>query len=80
MSLKKYIDTLKKDIEWDERSDLDKILTVILLILLLASIVGTVYIIENPKQTEYFTEFYILGSDGKAYNYPTKLLLGKMEL
>jgi len=77
MSLKKYIDTLKKDIEWDKRSNLDKILTIILLILLLASIVGTIYIIENPKQTEYFTEFYILGSDGKAYNYPTKLFVGE---
>ncbi len=77
MNLKKYIDKLKEGIEWDKRSKLDKILTIILSILLLGSILGTIYIIENPKQTEYFTEFYILGSDGKAYNYPTKLFVGE---
>jgi uncharacterized membrane protein len=29
-----------------------------------------------PKQGEKFTEFYILGPDGKADKYPTKYTLG----
>jgi len=83
MNLKKYTDKLYivkdmiKCIKRNKRSKLDKILTIILLIFLMTSIIGVVYIFENPKPTEYFTEFYILGSSGKAYNYPTKLFVGE---
>jgi uncharacterized membrane protein len=31
----------------------------------------------TPKQGEKFTEFYILGSEGKAADYPTKLRVGQ---
>jgi len=55
----------------------DRILTVILSITLIACIALTVYIIITPKIGERFTEFYILGPEGKAANYPTKLKLGQ---
>ncbi len=56
---------------------LNKIITIILLIILILCIIGTIYIILNPKQTEYFTEFYILGKNGKAYDYPTDFFVGE---
>jgi uncharacterized membrane protein len=49
------------------------ILSVILIILLVLAMLTTVYIIINPLKGEPFTEFYLLGSDGKASNYPTDL-------
>lgn len=55
----------------------DKVVSLILLILLAASIVAVVYITVNPKSGEKFTEFYILGENGKAGNYPTNLTVGE---
>jgi len=55
----------------------DKVVSLILLILLAASIVAVVYITVNPKSGEKFTEFYILGENGKAGNYPTNLTIGE---
>lgn len=35
------------------------------------------YLIISPVQPEPFTEFYLLGPDGKAGNYPTNLIEGQ---
>lgn len=35
------------------------------------------FVILQPKQGEKFTEFYLLGPDGKASNYPTNLTVGE---
>ncbi len=56
---------------------LDKTVSLILLVLLAVSIVAVVYITVNPKSGEKFTEFYILGENGKAGNYPTNLTIGE---
>jgi uncharacterized membrane protein len=56
---------------------LDKILTVILLIAIIAALAATVYVIVTPKKGEKFTEFYIIGPGGKAADYPTDLSAGK---
>ena len=68
---------VKKTIGWEEMARLDRILTVILLISIVASVATLVYIIVTPKQGEKFTEFYILGPGGKAAGYPTKLRVGQ---
>ena len=56
---------------------LDKTISVILLVLLIVLIAATVYITVNPKSGEKFTEFYVLGQNGQAGNYPTNLTLGE---
>ncbi len=55
----------------------DKILSYILIIIIVIAIASVIYIIVNPSPGEKFTQFYILGSDGKAGNYPTNLSVGE---
>ncbi len=59
------------------KSPTERILSIILIISIILAISTTVYIIVKPKEGEKFTEFYILGSDGKASNYPTNLTQGQ---
>ena len=68
--------SLKAEILADEKSRLDKALTIILVITIMLSIAALVYVIVTTKQGEKFTEFYILGPGGKAYDYPTSVLAG----
>jgi uncharacterized membrane protein len=52
---------------------LDRILTVILIISIILAISMLVYVIITPKEGEKFTEFYVLGPNGTASDYPTNL-------
>lgn len=76
IQFRETINTWKTEILADEKSRLDKALTVILIITIIASVAALVYVIVTPKQGEKFTEFYILGPGGKAYDYPTSVLAG----
>jgi uncharacterized membrane protein len=58
-------------------SKTERILSIILIISIILAISTTVYIIVKPKQGETFTEFYILGQNGTASNYPTNLTTGQ---
>jgi uncharacterized membrane protein len=68
--------SLKSEI-FRSKKGLDKILTIILILSILVSIIMLIYVIITPKQGEKFTEFYILGDNGKAEGYPTRLEAGK---
>ncbi len=68
---------LKKTIRFEAGSGLDKVLTVLLVLSIAAAVLALIYVIATPKQGERFTEFYILGSGGKAADYPTYLVLGR---
>ncbi len=50
-------------------------------IILVLAIVGALgmlgYAIASPRAGEKFTEFYILGLDGKAIDYPEELIVGE---
>ena len=54
-----------------------KILSIILIISIILAVGTTVYIIVKPHQGEKFTEFYILGENGKASDYPTNMTAGE---
>ncbi|NJE05677.1 DUF1616 domain-containing protein [Thermococcus sp. M36] len=71
------LERIKKELEWDESSRLDKALTIILIVAILTSIGTLAYVITHPKPGEAFTEFYILGPEGKAADYPTELKAGQ---
>ena len=57
------------------KEKIDKILTIILLIVIIISLGFLVYIIINPHPGERFTEFYLLGPNGIADDYPDELSL-----
>lgn len=60
------------------QSRLDKILTIILILAILGAIGMLSYILAIPQETgEKFTEFYILGLEGKATDYATELRIGE---
>ncbi len=62
-----------KPFSWVGRTRTDKILSVLLAIVILGALGTLVYVITMPKTGEKFTEFYILGLDGQAANYPMDL-------
>jgi uncharacterized membrane protein len=68
--------SLKSEI-FNSKHGVDRILTIILILSIVASIIMLIYVIAAPKQGEKFTEFYILGDNGMAEGYPTRLEAGK---
>jgi len=63
--------------QWAGLSNIDKALTIVLILSILVTIGVLSYTIITPKAGERFTEFYILGPEGKAENYPHELMLGE---
>jgi uncharacterized membrane protein len=64
-------------LRWRATSRLNKVLTLILSAFILGVIGTLAYVIVTPKAGEKFTEFYVLGLDGKAENYPKELIVGE---
>lgn len=62
---------------WRELSRVDRILSVALIASIGFAIGALAYVIVTPKVGERFTEFYILGSSGKAEGYPRRLSVGE---
>lgn len=60
-----------------ESSRLDRVLSIILLVAIIAAVATTIYVIVVPKEGEKFTEFFILGKDQKAADYPSRLVTGE---
>ena len=55
----------------------NKVLGAVLAIVMLGALGVLCYILAAPPAGERYTEFYILGMEGKAVNYPAKLVVGK---
>jgi hypothetical protein len=53
-------------------SALDRVVSVVLVVVFLGAIATVGYVVANPKEGEQFTEFYILGAESQ----PTELALG----
>jgi len=61
----------------EEENKLDKALTIILVASIIIAVSMLIYVIVTPKTGEKFTEFYILGPNGIADDYPNELLVGE---
>ena len=68
---------LKAEFLEEPGSRADRAFSILLVISILASLGSLAYIIGNPREGEAFTEFYILGPDRMAENYPTNYTLGE---
>ena len=55
----------------------DKTLSIILVVSILGALGTMGYVMARPKVGETFTEFYILGVEGKAADYPEELAVGE---
>lgn len=55
----------------------DKVLSVVLVVAILGALGTLGYVIAVPGVGERFTEFYILGMEGKAADYPRELKVGE---
>ena len=53
-----------------------KLFSVLLIVVILITIAGIVWLAVVPEKGDRFTEFYILGLDGKADNYPRTVTAG----
>ncbi|WP_440956985.1 DUF1616 domain-containing protein [Methanosarcina sp. Mfa9] len=68
---------LKDEILKKPETTVEKILMVLMVFSILASLGTLTYAAVVPKEYEHFTEFYILGPEGMASNYPTEYVLGE---
>jgi len=58
---------------WRAMAPVDKALVAAALVAVLLAAGATAYVVVAPRPGEAFTEFYVLGPDGKAEGYPTTL-------
>jgi uncharacterized membrane protein len=61
---------------WLGQGRWDRVLTVLLILAVVGAAVTAAYVITKPKAGEKFTEFYVLGPEVKAENYPQRIMLG----
>jgi len=61
------------------RSVLDKGLSIVLIASIIGSCATLAYVMVTPRTGERFTEFYLLGSNGTASDYPTNITIGEEE-
>jgi uncharacterized membrane protein len=62
---------------WWGQNRWDRVLLVLLVVVIFGAIGGLVYVARPPAVGETFTEFYLLGPEGRAANYPDVLSLGE---
>jgi len=67
----------KSELFSENQSRLDRWLSIILVISIIAAVATTIFVIVVPKEGEKFTEFYILGEKGMAADYPTRFHAGE---
>ena len=54
---------------------MNKFLSILLGLLVISAVGILIYVSIRPANNEKFTEFYILGRNGKAQNYPTEFTM-----
>ena len=64
-------------VPWKRQKFLNRFLSVVLIIVILVAIGLLGYLLAAPKAGEGFTEFYVLGLEGKAENYAEELVVGE---
>ncbi|MCL0078663.1 DUF1616 domain-containing protein, partial [Dehalococcoidia bacterium] len=60
-----------------QESRLDRALSIVLILAVVGAIGTLAHVIASPRVGERFTEFYILGPEGKAEGYPAELTVGE---
>lgn len=58
---------------WPQYSAMEKALTIGLVMSLLFTVTVLAYVLSTPRAGDRFTEFYLLGPEGRTENYPEEL-------
>jgi len=58
-------------------SKLHKALSIFLIVAIVVALGFIIYMAATPQEGDKFTEFYILGTDGKVQDYPKQVILGE---
>jgi uncharacterized membrane protein len=74
---REMIESTRSELFEPGQSRLDRALSVILIVAIIAAVGTTIYVIIDPRGGEKFTEFYILGPGGKAADFPTRFPVGE---
>jgi uncharacterized membrane protein len=69
--------TLRNAIFTKEDSRVDRLLRLVITFAILGAVLATVYMIAVPKEGERFTEFFILGENKLAADYPDQINAGQ---
>jgi uncharacterized membrane protein len=77
LPIAEMISSVRREFRGGDKKPVDRILNIILLVAIAVAIFSTIYVIAVPKEGEKFTEFYILGREGMAADYPTTLWVGQ---
>jgi uncharacterized membrane protein len=56
---------------------IDRLLSVALVLVMIIAITATILVIALPKENEYFTDFFILGANRMAADYPYEIVTGQ---
>lgn len=62
---------------WGPTSRLDRALSIGLVVAVMGAIAALVYVVNAPRAEEHFTDFYLLGSEEMAQDYPHEIALGE---
>lgn len=62
---------------WKGQRFVDKVLTIVLMVVILGATGTVIYAIATPRGGERSTEFYITGLEGEAIDYPSDLKVGE---
>lgn len=62
---------------WTAMRGMDRVLSIVLVASILGAIGIIAYVIITPTAGERYTEFYVLGPEGKAEGYPGELKVGE---
>lgn len=69
--------TWRVTVPWQAEKGIDRTLSIALFTVMVIALVVFLYGILAPGVGEKFTEFYILGAEGKAADYPKELRIGR---
>jgi uncharacterized membrane protein len=77
MPFSEIVSTVREGLFPPESDRVDRLLSGILALVLLIAIATTIYVIASPKESEHFSEFFILGEKGMAADYPNLIVVGQ---
>jgi len=69
--------TIRKEIFPAGSGTVERILSAVLILSILIAIITSIYVITVPGEGERFTEFFILGENRTAADYPDKIIVGQ---